>query len=314
MAPIASIIIPTYNRVDLLTQRSLKSALAQNFHHNFGGLLAAPTPLFEVIVVDDYSTDKTEEVVKRWQKKYKNLHYYKMPQNSGLSAVRNKGFSLAQGKYVACLDDDNELLPDFLKITIAKIELYREGVDAISVGKLIKYVTKNFEDYAPAYHGQKFMAMDWGFLFKREVFDNLQYDENCHANDDTDFGIQFFKKYRCIGINKPLGIAFDSENEKESLSFPSEREIQGMKYFMAKNEHEYTDPNEKRYLYRLMGRKMYKGGYKWIGLKYFWKSFWAVKRIEPLAHLIIILFGWWIYDQFMTLEERIGAKIRMKRI
>jgi len=298
----ASIIIPTYNRRDLLTQRSLKSALAQNFKD------------YEVIVVDDYSTDKTEEVVKRWMKRYPNLRYYKMPQNSGLSAVRNKGFSLAKGKYVVCLDDDNELLPHFLAVTTHCLEASPPEVGAVGVGKLVKYVKQNFEDYAPPPTSQKIISMDWGWLFKKEVFDNLQYDEELRANDDTDFGIHYLKKYSYLTINSPLGIAFDIEDEKKSLSFPNAREIAGMRLFLKKNEHEYTEPNERRYLYRLMGRKLYRGGYKLEGLKYFWKSFWVVKKLEPLVHfLLIFLGGWWIYDKFMTIEERIGAKIRWKK-
>src|SRR3990167_6622262 len=119
----ASIIIPTYNRRDLLTQRSLKSALAQNFKD------------YEAIVVDDCSTDKTEEVVGRWMKRYPNLRYYKMERNSGLSAVRNKGFSMAKGKYVACLDDDNELLPNFLAVTVHRLESSPLEIRAVGIGK-----------------------------------------------------------------------------------------------------------------------------------------------------------------------------------
>ena len=258
---LASIIIPTFNRVDLLTQRSLESALTQNFED------------YEVIVVDDCSTDKTEEVVKRWMKRYPNLRYYKMPQNSGLSAVRNKGFSLAKGKFVVCLDDDNELLPNFLMVTTNILRVSPPKIGAIGIGKIIKYVKQNFEDYAPPPTSQKIISMDWGWLFKKEVFDNLQYDEALRANDDTDFGIQYLKKYSYLAIDSPLGIAFDIEDEKKSLSFPDAREIAGMRLFLKKNEHEYTDPNEKRYLYRLMGRKLYRGGHKREGLGFFWKSF-----------------------------------------
>src|SRR3990167_1022924 len=127
----ATIVIPTYNRIDILTQRSLKSALAQDFTD------------YEVIVVDDCSTDKTEEVVQRWQKRYSNLRYYKMPQNSGLSAVRNKGFSLAEGEYVACLDDDNELLPNFLAITHHRLDSSPLEIKAVGIGKIIKYVKQD---------------------------------------------------------------------------------------------------------------------------------------------------------------------------
>ena len=288
-----SIVITTMNRADILTQRSLRSALGQEFND------------FEVIVVDGGQDDTRKRVMQT-----KATYVWTPP--IGLSNARNVGIKMSQGDYVVCLDDDNELLPQFLKKTVEKLDLYKDNptIMAVRVGKLIKYVEKNFEDYAPA-GDSKFQSIDWGWLIKREVFDVIQYDEAAQANEDMDFGIQYFKRYDAVSISEPLAIAFDIEGDpKKSLSFPSERELGGMDYFLKKNLKEYTDPNELRYLYRLAGRKYYRGGYKLKGLKYFWKSFWAAKRLEPLAHLMFILMGWTIYDKFMEIEERIGAAKR----
>ena len=290
----ASIVITTMGRADILTQRSLKSALNQRTSYEY-----------EVIVVDGGQDDTKARILKT-----KARYFWTPP--LGLSNARNFGTAKSEADYVVCLDDDNELLPEFLEKTITELERYRNNptVAAVHTSRLIKYVEKNFEDYAEARHG-RFQSIDWGWLFKREIFNHIQYDEAMQANEDMDFGIRFFKMYDAVCIKEPLAIAFDVEGDpKASLSFPSARELGGMDYFLEKNLKEYKDPNELRYLYRLAGRKYYRGGYKLKGLGYFWKSFFAHKTLNSLAHLLMIHFGWTVYDQFMTITERIGASKR----
>ncbi|MEK6828652.1 MAG: glycosyltransferase family 2 protein [Nanoarchaeota archaeon] len=290
--PTASIIITTYNRAQLLTERSLKSALDQTYKD------------YEIIVVDDAGEDNTSVVINQ----YAQVQYYKFLQNQGLSAARNFGIKQAKGEYVVCLDDDNVLMPEFLEETIKEISKNKETM-AIPVGRIIKY--KNFEEYAKPYQGlMKFNPIDWGWLIRKEVFDYIQYDEKLRANEDADFGIQFGKRFFSVSIiDKPLTIAFDTDDPESSLSFPNERELQGILYFLEKNLHEYKYyPDELRCLYRLAGRKFYRGGYKMKGLNYFWKSFLAKPCFNSFANLFFILFGWFIYNHFMTITERVRAK------
>ena len=289
--PYASIIITTYNRSKILEERSLRSALNQSFKD------------YEIIVVDDCGSDDTGKIVL----KHKNIRYFKLPVNQGLSAARNFGISKAKGKYVVCLDDDNELMPDFLKETILNIGTWA----AIKVGRIIQY--KDFADYAHPIFG-KISSFDWGILFDKRVFDKIQYDEKMRANEDTDFGIQF---YKVIGnkvglINKPLTLAYDIDDPKLSLSYPNERELKGMAYFFEKNFKEYDEPKELWCLYRLMGRKFYRGGYRFKGINYFWQGFKSYKTFRAFLHFFFILLGWFVYDQFMTLEEKVAAKLRKK--
>src|SRR3990167_10733998 len=217
---VASIIITTKDRPELL-KRALKSALNQTCHN---GLYC------EFIVVDDHS-DIPVEVPE-------GVKLIRHEINKGLSAARNTGIKAAKGEYIVCLDDDNELMPTFLEKTLQAIGDY----DAVSVGRVIKY--KDFADYVVP-HLKKLSSIDWGWLIKKKVFDEIQYDEDMRANEDTDFGIQFFKRFKAVQLNEPLTIAYDSENPKESLSFPSARELDGMMYFFKKNFHEYDDPKEK---------------------------------------------------------------------
>lgn len=290
---IASIVITTYNRPKLLRERALKSALNQNFWGDY-----------EIIVVDDCGDSKPLfDQQGKWLSKKVKLIHHKI--NRGLSASRNTGIKAAQGEYIVCLDDDNELMSDFLERTIKNIGNY----DAIGVGRIIQY--KDFADYViPKI--SKFCSIDWGWLFKKDVFNKIQYDENLKANEDTDFGIRFFKQFKADVLKEPLCIAYDIDNPKDSLSYPNERELNGMNLFFEKNLKEYDEPKELWCLYRLMGRKFYRGGYRLQGIKYFWRGFKSFKTFRAFLHFFVILFGWFIYDKFMTIEERVGARLRRK--
>ena len=96
--PFFSVVIPTYNRAAFL-EKTIQSVLDQREQN------------FEVIVVDDGSTDNTEEVVKKIASN--KIRYYKIP-NSERGAARNFGASVSKGSYVNFLDSDDVLYPNHL--------------------------------------------------------------------------------------------------------------------------------------------------------------------------------------------------------
>jgi glycosyltransferase involved in cell wall biosynthesis len=95
--PKVSVIIPTYNREKYVV-KAIDSVLSQRFED------------YEIIVVDDGSTDNTKEIAN----KYKNRIKYIYQDNSGVSAARNTGIKLAKGEWLAFLDSDDEWMPDYL--------------------------------------------------------------------------------------------------------------------------------------------------------------------------------------------------------
>lgn len=102
--PIISVIIPTYNRAHLIG-RAIRSVLNQTFSH------------YELIVVDDGSTDNTEEVVKSFRDS--RISFIRHERNRGVSAARNTGINAAQGEYIAFNDSDDEWLPTKLERQMA---------------------------------------------------------------------------------------------------------------------------------------------------------------------------------------------------
>ncbi len=132
-----SIIIRAYNSETTLA-RAIESALHQDF----------PSDQYEVIVLDDGSTDGTQTVAKRFEKD-KRIRYI-FQENKGHIAAANRGFKESQGLYVTLLDADDEFLPTLLSTMIAEFEKdseidlvysdYKEEYNGTERGVRVKHV------------------------------------------------------------------------------------------------------------------------------------------------------------------------------
>lgn len=99
--PLVSIVTPTFNRGRFI-DRLVKNVLAQTYQD------------FELVLVDDGSTDNTRELAGRWIKENPGRIQYVYQPNQGSGAARNNGIKQAKGKYIAFLDSDDEWTPDYL--------------------------------------------------------------------------------------------------------------------------------------------------------------------------------------------------------
>ena len=97
--PFFSIVLPTYNRASFL-QRSISSVLNQTFTD------------FELIIIDDASTDNTKDVIETFNDE--RIRYFKNGKNRERSVSRNKGIELSRGKYICFLDSDDIYRPEHL--------------------------------------------------------------------------------------------------------------------------------------------------------------------------------------------------------
>jgi len=112
LMPFFSIVIPTYNRAHLIVP-TIQSVLAQDF------------PDFEILIIDDGSTDDTEEVIETVFEHHEKIYYIRK-KNEERSIARNTGFRLAKGEYVVFFDSDDLLLPHYLTTLYEAIEKYPE--------------------------------------------------------------------------------------------------------------------------------------------------------------------------------------------
>jgi glycosyltransferase involved in cell wall biosynthesis len=106
--PLVSVILPTYCRAhDGLLARAIKSVLSQTFSD------------FEFIIVDDGSTDGSEDIIRDFQKQDDRILYVRHEVNSGLPALRaDEGILLSRGQYIAIQNDDDEWFKPFLQTVL----------------------------------------------------------------------------------------------------------------------------------------------------------------------------------------------------
>lgn len=184
----------TYNRAFCI-QNAIDSLLKQTYQD------------FELIIVDDGSTDDTEKLIK--EKYVKELHtkkivYKKLKQNKGVCNARNVGLKSAYNNWIGYLDSDNEMLPDFLetfqktiiknpKNTIFYSRLLR--TDGRIIGHPFNYEqlqNANFIDLGVFVHN-KSLILKYG-----------KFDTNLKRLVDWDLILRYTKKEKPIFIEKVL--------------------------------------------------------------------------------------------------------------
>jgi teichuronic acid biosynthesis glycosyltransferase TuaG len=109
MENLVSIIMPTYNCADFI-EESIRSAQAQTMTR------------WELIVMDDCSTDDTRERVERMGREDARIQYHRLAENSGAAVARTEAMRLAKGNYIAFLDSDDLWMPEKLERQIAFME------------------------------------------------------------------------------------------------------------------------------------------------------------------------------------------------
>lgn len=172
-----SIIIPAYNTADTL-DRCLSSVLAQTYTD------------FEVIVVNDGSTDGTREKILSYTQREQRIRLIDVA-HGGVSGARNAGVREARGEYLQFLDADDDIEPDFLAKMIGLME--RENAD-MAVCRFdhpffhtycedeVFDLTKE-EDFQRFYQETFALVVPWNRVWRRECFVEL-YDEEVHFSED----------------------------------------------------------------------------------------------------------------------------------
>ncbi|WP_031483876.1 glycosyltransferase family 2 protein [Maridesulfovibrio frigidus] len=192
--PEVSIIIPTYNRSEMLCS-ALGSALAQTYTD------------FECIIVNDGSTDDTDlELAKFSDERIRILHQ----ENKGVSSARNLAIRESCGKYIALLDSDDEWLPEKLELQLSFMKA--ESLDVCQTnetwfrnGKQVKQ-SKKYRKPSGMFFEQSLetcLISPSCTIFNRKFWDSVgPFDENMPACEDYDLWIR-------SGFKFPVGLLED---------------------------------------------------------------------------------------------------------
>lgn len=208
-----SVVIPAYN--------------AQNFIANsIGSVLAQSVKDFELIVVDDGSTDATRAQIENFSDK--RIHYI-YQENQGVSAARNKGIEESRGEYICFLDADDEWKPEHLLVMKGLIERYNmcgfyvSGYDIrLSNGTLIN----KSEQILEKIDNNEFKSDDgyeilntYGYFLntntvccRREVFDKVGlFRVGVKNGEDDDMWYRIFAYYS-VAVSKRSTTVYDRAN------------------------------------------------------------------------------------------------------
>jgi len=213
--PKVSVIIPVFNREKLI-QRSINSILNQTYKN------------FEVIVIDDASTDNTSENIA--QLKDKRLRHFKNDINLGPSKSRNKGIELSTGELIAFQDSDDEWYSDKLEKQVDLFFRSGEETGAVYCGmEFIDYKTRkkigesiDKSDFKKNFISGSFFRSpaNVSLIIPKNVLNDIGgFDERLFAHEDTELAIRITKKYDFALIDEVLVRVTRNHNQLMANTF-----------------------------------------------------------------------------------------------
>ncbi len=197
--PLVSVIVPTHNRPELLA-KALESLQKQTFRD------------FEIIVVNDAGVD-VAPLVNHFNSKG-NIRYINKETNQGLAAARNSGISIARGKYLAYLDDDDIYYPDHLQILTDYLEnsdfqvAYTDAYLALQEQKGETYTTvKRDNTYGEDFDADRLLVENYiPVLCVMHARESLSYtgmfDESLSRHEDWDLWIRLSQQFPFAHIQR----------------------------------------------------------------------------------------------------------------
>jgi glycosyltransferase involved in cell wall biosynthesis len=223
---LVSIIIPVFNNQSTV-EETVSSVLAQDYDN------------LEIILVNDGSTDNTQEILEKLSDQHENIQLYSRG-NKGVSASRNYGFKHSRGKYVVFLDAD-DLLADTFVSECAHI------MDNQSTLSVVYTQVKFFERQSgifklPNLDFQRLLTgncLTVTAMIRAEMFESVNmYDENLSYVEDWEFWIRLLHKYPYFHkIEKPLFLyrRRDSEDSATDLNEKNDSFIDASLYVYRKH-------------------------------------------------------------------------------
>lgn len=216
-----SIIIPVYNG-----EKYIGTLLDD--------LLEIDNIVFEIIVVNDGSVDRTREIIQQYSEKYNYIKVVNQ-ENAGPSKARNYGMSIANGKYIAFCDADDRI--DAVKFA----EFYSESITSKAEYCFTGYIEKNFKTGKEkivntigdgTYNLERFLDIFFTNLtinlisypinkiFLKSIIDknDIKFDENVHYAEDLLFNLDYLQRVNSIYVNKVNYYVYQRYTNENSLS------------------------------------------------------------------------------------------------
>ncbi|MDD5638815.1 MAG: glycosyltransferase [Candidatus Pacebacteria bacterium] len=268
-----SVIIPTYNRAHLLS-RAIDSVLSQTFQD------------FELIIVDDGSTDNTKEIVEEYQKKDERIKYLWEENSGGPAKPKNTGIKNSQGEFIAFLDSDDEWLPEKLEKQLKLFE-NSNNLGFVSCNALIIDENNNIKGEYQSPRNKSFINLldgnkisNCGVIVKKNIFEELGiFDENLKFGEDWEMWLRIAKKYNFDSVYESLIKCYLHQNNI-TKTIENFKQIEDFKYILEKYKDDFKKyPKVKSRPLRNIGTFYILDNNSKMARKYFEKAI----KVSPLS-------------------------------
>jgi len=192
-----SIIIPVYN-AEKYIERALESILSQNYDD------------YEVILVNDGSSDGTDAICRKYSEKYQKIKYFCHEEQKGASTARNTGLANASGEYLCFVDSDDELCENALKTLIDSIgecdivigsyyNVYANKTEPVNLKNKCYTIGEFKEKMIPIYTAGAINTV-WGKLFRKTVADEtkVKFDSDIMLGEDLIFVLNYLENAKTV--------------------------------------------------------------------------------------------------------------------
>lgn len=195
--PLVSVLMTVYNREKYIAE-AIESVLASSYSN------------FELIIVDDCSSDKSVEIAQSYKTKDDRIKVYVNKNNLGQFKNRNKATSYAKGEYIKYLDSDDIIYPYGLQVMVEAMEQFPEAAYALSFGKVhdvLPYpVLLNSEEsyFQHFFKNGLFNEGPTSLIFRTDIFKKEKGFQSFTVFGDTEILLRFSAKYSMIKIQPSL--------------------------------------------------------------------------------------------------------------
>lgn len=215
--PLISVIVPVYNVGDYL-ERCMDSVLSQTY------------PNFEVVLVDDASTDQSGAVCDACAARDSRVRAVRLSQNRGPSAARNEGIRRARGAYISFVDADDRVEPDLLEklyesLVQAGAEVSACGADGIDLKRGPTAVYTRSEAVRCLARGVPFNLVPWGKLYSAELVKKTLFPEDIFYSEDLLFLYSLLKQSRRVSYRPDILYHYTQREGSQMQSGASERKL-----------------------------------------------------------------------------------------
>ena len=192
--PIVSIILPTFNREKLL-RRAIDSVLSQTFKE------------WELIVVDDGSTDSSFELVDNYMQTHENIRYMKHS-NRRPPLSQNAGLLASAGTYISFLGSDDEYKPEYIE---ERVKFMNQNLDADMIHGGVEIIgnpyVKDKNDLTRQIHLSE-CVIGGTFFGKKKMFLEMEGFTDLKYSDDSDFFERAENKFKIYKVNFPTYVYY----------------------------------------------------------------------------------------------------------